>query len=171
MSKISFRYMVPEERETVLPLLFAILHENMSRIMPGDSSYQEDESLWYSWILPALKEQGRKILLIRAGNVLAGYVQYQIRGDTLHVEEIQLKPCYHRTMVFYRTCQYLMENLPEEVQCVESYVNKENINSLSIHNTLGMKRIGENKRGTSWHYRGDLAVMAAHFPRKGAIKG
>lgn len=166
MSKITFRYLYPSEAEAMLHQLFAILHTNMSRIAPTGCSYEENREMWLSYLMPALQDVQRKILLMYAGEKLAGYFQYRIDGDTLQVEEVEIRPEFQRTMVFYRCCQFLLLQIPNSVQYISSYVRKENHNSISIHKAIGMMPVGENKSGTSWYYRGERAKAAARFLRK-----
>lgn len=166
MSTISFRFLRREEAATILPQLFRILHTNMSLIAPSDCSYDEDRTLWLAYIIPALDQAEISILLMYAGDNLAGYFQYRIVGDTMAIDEVEIKPEYQRTMVFYRFCQFLLSQIPEEVKYLTSYVHKENRNSQSIHAALGMERIGENGSGTSWHYRGEREKAAARFQRR-----
>lgn len=165
MGKISFRYLDNTEREMILPQLFRILHTNMSRIAPTNCSYEEDRNAWISYILPALEHGEASILLMYVGEDLAGYFQYSADGDTLRVDEVEIRPEYQGTMVFYRLCQHLLRHIPGDIKYLESYVHVDNSHSISIHEGLGMERIGKNKRGTSWHYRGEAARAAARFRR------
>lgn len=163
MGKISFRYLEKAEKEMMLPQLFQILHTNMIRIAPTDCSYEEDQNVWMSYILPALEQGETSIILMYAGEKLAGYFQYRISGDTLQVDEIEIKPEYQRTMVFYRFCEFLLSQMPEQVKYLTSYVHVDNQNSISIHKGLGMACIGKNKSGTSLYFRGEAAKAAARF--------
>lgn len=165
MGKITFRYLETAEFETMLPQLFDILHTNMSKLAPTGCGYGEDRKLWMSYIVPVLETGGKKILLVYAGGNLAGYFQYGIDGDTMQIDEVEIRPEYQRTMVFYRLCRFLMERMPENVKYLTSYVHVENHHSQSIHEGLGMERIGKNKSGTSWHYRGEAAKVAARLKR------
>lgn len=166
MGRITFRYWEPRE-EALLPELFAILYENMSALAPTGYSYREDYDIWQGYILPALKAPDRKLLLMYVEDTLAGYFQYSIEGDTVFVEEVEIRPAWQRSMVFYRCCQFLAEEIPEGVSWICSYVNKKNRHSLSIHEKLGMERIGENKSGNSWCCRGEIRKAAARFRKRG----
>lgn len=166
MGNITFRYWEPSE-ENLLPALFDILYTNMSSLAPTGYTYQEDLDIWLGYMRPAMKESGRKILLLYSGDILAGYFQYSVEGNTVFIEEIELKSEYQRTMLFYRCCQFLLEEIPVQIRYLISYVNKRNRHSISIHEKLGMERIGENRSGSSWQYRGDIRKAAARFHRKG----
>lgn len=165
MGKFQFRYLQPEEYKEVLPRMFCILYTNMSAIVPSDTEYEEDRKLWLTYIVPALEQGNVRILLMLAGMELAGYFQYSLREDALLAEEVEIQPEYQRTMLFYRCCQYLLADVPEGVRYLESYVNKDNQNSLAIHRKLGMEIIGENKSGRSWHFQGDIRAIGQRFPR------
>lgn len=158
--------MEKSESEKLLPQLFCILHRNMSHIAPTDCSYEEDQKVWLSYITPELDKQRVKIVLMYVGENLAGYFQYRVTEDTMEVDEIEIKPEYQRTMVFYRFGQFMIDQMLDDVKYLTSYVHKENHYSQSIHESLGMECVGENKSGTSWFYRGEAAKIAAHFLRK-----
>ncbi len=165
MGKFSFCYLLPEEARIFLPRMFAILHTNMTAIAPSDATYREDMEMWLSYIQPALEQGKVRVLLMLAGEELAGYFQYSIRGETMLADEVEIKPEYQRTMLFYRCCQFLLADVPAGIQFLESYVDKTNLNSLCIHRKLGMEIIGENKSGRSWRMRGDMAAISRRFVR------
>lgn len=165
MGKFSFRYLMAEETGVFLPQMFDVLYTNMTAIAPSDAGYDADRDMWLSYIQPALEQGNVKVLLMFAGEDFAGYFQYSVRGDTIHVDEVEIKPAYQRTMLFYRCGQFLLADVPEGIRYLESYVNKHNRNSLSIHRKLGMEIIGENRSGRSWHLRGDVETISARFIR------
>lgn len=162
MEKYKFLPLKKEEYEKLLPVLFEILYSNMNVIAPSPYDYEEDKEAWLGYLVPAL-ENGTEILLLYAGSTLAGYFQYRVVGDTLYADEVEIRREYQRTFLFYRFCCCLRELLPEKIRYVCSYVNKRNQNSVAIHEKLGMERIGENKSGTSWCYRGERKVMEERF--------
>lgn len=165
MGKFSFRYLLQEECKCILPQMFDILYTNMMSIAPSNAGYNEDRNMWLSYIQPTLEQGHVKVLLMFAGEELAGYFQYSIRGDTMLVDEVEIKPVYQRTMLFYRCGQFLLNNFPDGIQHLESYVNKNNRNSLSIHRKLDMEIIGENRSGRSWRFRGNVETISKHFIR------
>lgn len=165
MGRIIFRTMEKQEYKNILPQLFHVLYTNMSSLAPTGCTYEEDRKLWLSYILPELDSGRKEIMLMVLGDSVVGYGQYSITGDTLEMDEVELLPRYQRTKVFYRFCQYMIAALPETVQFVSSYVRKDNFHSISIHEKLGMERLGENKSGTSWRYRGSRKNLEARFRR------
>jgi RimJ/RimL family protein N-acetyltransferase len=152
--KFSFSCLRGEEREALLPRLFAILHENMNAIAPTGNSYEEEETLWCSCIAEALEQEARKLLVIREGEAIAGFFMYYVNGDLWMMEEIQFAPAYHGSGLFSKLYAYLQSILPSSVTYVEAYANKKNEKSQGILKHLGLTVIGENKNGNSYHFRG-----------------
>ena len=139
---------------SVLPELYEILYSNMSRIAPTGNSREEDFSQWMSCILPALEKEPRKILLLRDNDSLAGYFQYYVNDGVFMMEEIQFREQYKGTGLFAELYCYLVETIPEDTCFVEAYANKKNEKSIAVLSHLGLEIIGENKSGTSYHFRG-----------------
>ena len=166
MGKLTFCRLDKSDAKEMLPRMFAILYENMNLLAPTGNPYEEDQALWLSFIRPALEQEQVKVVLAYVEGKLAGYFQYSVRGDTVLAEEVEIRPEYHRTMVFYRLCQFMLQNVPENVRYLEAYANKRNQDSLPILETLGMQKIGQNKSGNGWHFRGELTKAAEHFQRK-----
>lgn len=141
-------------KDSVLPLLFDILHANMSRIAPTGKSYEEDRSLWLSCVSPALEKEPRRILLIYDGDEIAGFFQYFVNNGLFMMEEIQLRDRYKGTGVFGELYAYLTSIIPKDTEFVEAYANKGNHKSIAVLKHLGLEVIGENKNGISYHFRG-----------------
>jgi glycosyltransferase involved in cell wall biosynthesis len=57
----------------------------------------------------------------------------------------------------------ICKTIPENIRYMESYVNKQNQNSLAIQKKLGMEIIGENRSGRSWHMQGNVDIIAKRF--------
>lgn len=167
MSRITFRVLDKSDAGKISPQLFDILYTNMSRIAPTGSAREADQSMWQSYFLPAMEQEKIHVVLAYAGETLAGYCQYSISGDTVLAEEVEIKPEYQRSMVFFRLCQFVLQAVPENVTYLETCANKHNLHSQSLIQSLGLEKVGENQSGTSWHYRGELAKAAARFQRKG----
>lgn len=136
MKAISFVKYDPAQAEEVLYQMYDILYTNMSRIAPTGCSREEDRQVWLSYMM---KEQvERQILLIYAGENLAGYFQYRIDGETLCADEIELSPQYQRTFLFYRFLRHMAQNLPKGILRIRAYINKQNLNSQAIAGKLGL---------------------------------
>ena len=81
------------------------------------------------------------------------------------VEEVEIQPEYQRTLLFFCFCNYLCRELPMEINYIESYVNKQNTNSLRINQKIGLSIIEESKSGNSWHLRGRVEDILNYFYR------
>ena len=69
--------------------------------------------------------------------------------------EIQIKKSYQgKYNIFERIYELVFDNMKEDVDVVEAYANKKNTKSIGILSKLGLSIVGENKRGTSYHFRG-----------------
>ena len=142
------------DSDSVLPILFEILHSNMSRIAPTGNSYNEDFSMWMSCVKPALEKEPRQILLLCDQNEIAGYFQYYVNGGIFMMEEIQFRTQYQGSGMFEELYHYLVKTLPQNIEFVEAYANKKNEKSIAVLIHLGLEIIGENKNGISYHFRG-----------------
>lgn len=148
---------VPIDRRNardILPRLFEILHGNMSVIAPTGNSYTEDEALWISCIAEALEKPARQLLLVMDGGAVAGFFMYYVNGNLWMMEEIQFAPAYQGSGLFRALYARLFEILPDSVEYVEAYANKQNQKSIAILKHLGLEAVGESKNGNSYHFRG-----------------
>lgn len=162
MSHYRFTFLDKAKADETLPVLFALLHENMSRIAPSGLPYEEELALWLRCVAPALRHSARQILLLHDGEILAGYLQYYVNGGVFMVEEIQLKPAYQRTLLLLRLCQYLATVIPDDTVYIEAYAHKKNLNSQALQRSLGMVRVGIEENGIL-HFRGDCQALLARF--------
>lgn len=152
--RFKFQLLEKEAINDTLLQLFKILHGNMSLIAPTGGTFEEDFAVWREYIVPAMKEERRQMVLMLCGGELAGYFQYNIHGDSLMMEEIQIKPEYQGAGLFRELYRWLEDKIPGDVTYVEAYSNKENLKSQGILERLGLRRIGESKSGDSYHYMG-----------------
>ena len=152
--RFSIRPIDREKLPTILPSLFAILHGNMNVIAPTGNSYTEDETLWCSCIAEALEKPARQLLLVMDGGAVAGFFMYYVNGNLWMMVEIQFAPAYQGIGLFRAFYAHLMESLPNSVEYVEAYANKQNQKSIGILEHLGLAVTGENKNGNSYHFRG-----------------
>ena len=110
-----------------------------------------------------MQKESRQIVLMFAEDELAGYFQYDIRCKTLMMEEIQIKKEYQGTGLFRLFYSWLMKKLPQDINYVEAYSNKNNYKSQKILEHLGLIPLGENKNGNSFYYRGDYVVLLQKY--------
>lgn len=159
--QISFALANKQRLDSILPRLFHILHTNMSEIAPTGDTYEEDFAVWSRYLVPAMKKEQRQLVLMFLEDELAGYFQYDITGPTLMMEEIQIKPEYQGTGLFRELYRWLEKELSSGLVFVEAYAHKSNRKSQGILEHLGLEKIGENKSGSSFHYRGTCRELWA----------
>ena len=160
---LRFTYLDKSETARVLPVLFAILHENMSEIAPTGNSYDEDFTQWYESVCPAMEKPQRQIVLFIDGEEIVGYFQYYVNGGIFMMEEIQLRKKYHGTGVFGAFYRWLLPQLPADLETVQAYAHKENAKSRGILYRLGLTPAGENKNGRTIFYRGEYAKLRERY--------
>ena len=153
-------------KDSVLPLLFAIMHANMSKIAPTGNSYEEDLSFWLSCVSPELEKEPRRILLLYDGEEIAGFFQYFVNNGLFMMEEIQFCDAYKGSGAFRELFAYLTSVIPENTELVEAYANKSNHKSIEILKHLGLEIIGENKTGKSYHFRGRYENILRKYGEK-----
>ena len=158
---VSFEKPQAEDCNRVLPILFEILYENMTAIAPTGYTYEEDWLAWSEYNTPRIESGEASVLLMMVEEEIVGYFQYSIEENCLWAEEVEIKPEYQLTKLFYLFCHYLVSWMLPDVQHIKSYVRKDNRRSILLHEHLGMERIGENRKGTSWLYCGDTVNMAS----------
>lgn len=165
---ITFSFLPKDMASEVFPRLYEILWTNMSKIAPSGASYEEDYAEWYGSVFPAFTEkEPRKIILIRDGDDTVGFFQYYVNDTTFMMEEIQLLPEYQGKGVFQKLYARLADDVPPGVPFVEAYAHKNNVKSQGILAHLGLEKIGENKNGNSYRYRGDCQAMLDKYRDEG----
>ena len=160
----AFVYLDKSKKNEILPILFDLLYANMSLIAPSNSSYETERREFLTEVSSALEKEPRKIILCYCKGELAGFLMYYTRDTLLMIEEVQLKKQYQNTMLFFRLCRYLIANLPENIEKIESFVHRENANSLSLQATLGMEII-RCENPLFHHLQGDAQAIAKRFER------
>ena len=75
------------------------------------------------------------------------------------MEEMQIQPEYQESGLFSVFFSWLVRHLPENIQTVEAHSGKANYKSQAILEHLGLQRIGENKAGNSFHYKGNYSFL------------
>ncbi|MBR5948743.1 MAG: hypothetical protein IKZ82_08895 [Clostridia bacterium] len=156
---ISFEYMAKSEADELLPRLFELLYENMNEIAPSGLSEEEELPGWLDAVGSAVQKEARQIVLIKDVEELVGYFQYFINDTTFMMEEIQFKRVYQGSGMFNELYAFLYETIKTFPEGVEAYSHKDNLKSQGILEHLGLSRIGENKNGSCFHYRGSCETM------------
>ena len=147
----------------ILPCLFQILSDNMTRIAPTENTPEQDYQIWMAAILPVLECQERQILLIKQTDSIIGYFQFFTEATVFKMEEIQIMQAYWGSGAFRDLYRYLAQHIPHHIRWVEAFANKHNKKSQEILRHLGLEVIGESKNGNSFHFRGDCQQMLAHY--------
>ncbi len=150
-----FQYANKAYLEDILPELFEILHANMSQIAPTGNTYNEDYKIWFSNICPAMEKTQRQIILMYSEEIIVGYFQYSVNCETFMMEDIQVNKAYHGTGIFSALYAWLVRHLPGDIKTVEAYASKKNFKSQGVLEHLGLMPIGENRKGKSYHYKGE----------------
>ena len=159
MQNVRFEYLKCEKYDEILPQLFHILYSNMSVIAPTNHSYDEDFKIWISYIYPSLQDDSRKTVLINVDGMLIGYFRYSLNLSSLLMEDIQIISEYQGSGVFSLLYKWLVKELPQSIETVEAYANKQNSKSIGVLEHLGLRCVGVNKTGKSFHYKGDYSSL------------
>lgn len=147
----------------ILPDLFKILHSNMTLIAPTNNSYEDDMKIWMTMIVPAMESESRQIVRMYVDDELAGFFQYDIKADSLMMEQIQIKEEFRGTGLFSEFYRWLVKQLPKDIKNVEAYAHKNNFKSQSVLEHLGLVKMGENKNGISFYYKGKYADLLKRY--------
>lgn len=158
-----FEFLNREKINSALPELFKVLHGNMSLIAPTGGTFEEDFTVWQEYMVTAVREERRQIVLMRCDGELAGYFQYDTGGGVFMMEEIQIKPQYQGNGMFRELYRWLEDKIPGDIAYVEAYSNKDNLKSQGILERLGLERVGENRSGSSYLYRGSCKRLWENF--------
>ncbi len=159
-----FDYLDKSKKDEILPTLFDIFYENMFAIAPSELPLEDEKNEFVCEISRALEKEPRKIILCYCKGELAGFLMYYTNQNLLMIEELQLISKYQKTMLFYRLCKFLIANLPENIEKVESFAHRQNANSLSLQASLGMQLI-ECESPLFHHLRGDAKAIVKRFER------
>ena len=154
LSNVTFEYLYKPDFAEFSERIFNILADNMGAIAPTGNTREEDYNCWLGCVTDGLKHDERQIVLIRAGDDIIGYFQYCANAENFIMEEIQFIPEYHGKGVFRKLYGFLIERMGEDIKCVEAYASIKNAKSIGILERFGLKNIGLNKNGRSYHFKG-----------------
>ncbi len=166
---ISFSYLQKGDFNTVQQTLFDILADNMTCIAPTGNTREEDHAMWYEAVSGAyIHKEERQIILIKDGDDTVGYFQYYTNQQTasLMMEEIQLKAAYQGKNIFRPLYAFLLAHLPTDLQSVEAYANVKNAKSIAILQHMGLQKVGINKNGICYHFKGMFSDLVRWFEQK-----
>ena len=145
------RFLNKENEIGMLRELFDILYRNMESIAPSQGCFQEEKAEWIDCIGAAMKKPPRQMLLLYAGDTLAGFCMYYINGDAMMVEEVQIRREYQRTVMAAELFRYIRHHLLPNVCRLEAYADRRNTASQHLMKKLGMEQIDDD--GRFLHFR------------------
>ena len=166
MKDIRFAFMDKTRKEECLPQLFDILYHNMEEIVPWGADYEKEKVSWLAAVGPAMEKPPRQIILMLAGEKLAGFFQYYVSGSTFMIEEVQIVPEYQGTTALLTLMRHLTDVLPEGIETVAAYSHRLNLKSQRIIRKLGLEQQEENSSGDYLLYLGDFPSVMARFGKK-----
>jgi hypothetical protein len=166
---VCFSYLDKHDFDIYASDIFNILADNMTVISPTGNLREEDYACWYEAVNDRLKNNARQIVLIfdNVAEKIVGFFQYYINGDLFMMEDIQLDSMYRgRHHVFRDLYAFVLSNIDSNLPFVEAYANKNNSKSIGILEKMGLKVIGLNKNGNSYHFLGDYQDLLKWFYKK-----
>ncbi len=159
ISDLSFEYLNKSDFHNIAYDIFNILADNMEIIAPTGNTREEDYKCWYDGISDGLKRDERRIILIKDIGRIIGFFQYYTNSDTFMMEEIQLKSEYQGKNIFRKLYGFLFKNIRDDIKFVEAYANTENHKSIGILEKLGLSKIGTNKSGSCFRFKGNYSDL------------
>ncbi len=163
---ITFTYINKPDFSMVANEIFNILADNMKKIAPTGNSREEDFKCWYEGVSDGLKRDERQIVLIKDADSIIGFFQYYTNADIFMMEEIQLSPKYQGKNIFRKLYGFLIPNIREDIKFVEAYANITNRKSIGILEKLGLSKIGMNKNGRCYHFKGNYSDLINWYEAK-----
>ena len=154
MNTLSFEFLDKSRFAEFAPMLFDILHGNMSVIAPSGNSREADEKTWFDAVSGGLVSDRRQIVLIRAAEKIVGFFQYYINPRTFMMEEVQLLSEYQGRGVLRDLYSFLMPNIPDGIPSVEAFADLRNARSMDILLKMGLMPVSEE--GGLCHFCGTL---------------
>ena len=160
---LTFFYADKQSMSEWLPQSFKILWDNMNRILPTGNDYATDENFYMTHAAPTISTPERRVILIHDGDLLVGYLQYTLREKVLFLEDLQIQDIYQGKGVLRLLFRWLIAGLPNHLELVELLCAKDNTRAMAIYEHWGMKIIGINKNGVSYHYQMAYPLFAERY--------
>ena len=160
---MTFEYLNKADFPQYAQTLFDILSGNMTKIAPTGNTLEEDFKMWFSYAGEALQREERQIILIKDNKSIVGYFQYYINEDTFMMEEIQFKSEYQGKGIFRDLYGFVLKNIKPDLKFVEAYANTSNKKSIGILERFGLKKMGLNKNGRSYHFKGEFVDLVKWY--------
>jgi len=144
-----------EEIVPLLPHMFELISGNMRAIAPTGNTLEEDRAIWTKAMRDGLRDPEKHWIFAFDGESLEGYTLYQIQGDVLRMNEIQIAPAYQGDGETFPLLmgKMLSDARAAEVTTIYAGANKPNLKSQGILRAMGLTElIGETER--SFRYKG-----------------
>lgn len=151
---ICFTYLNKLDFTAIANEIFNILADNMTEIAPTGNTREDDYKCWYQSVSDGLKRDERQIILIKDNDIIIGFFLYYTNENTFMMEEIQLKPDYQKKGIFRKLYGFLIPSISEDIKFIEAYANITNHKSIGILEKMGLSKIGMNRNGRSYHFKG-----------------
>ena len=162
---IEFEYLNKADFSQYAQTIFDILSGNMTKIAPTGNTLEEDFRIWLSCVEDALQREERQIILIKDIESIVGYFQYYINEDTFMMEEIQLVPEYQGKGIFRDLYGFVLKKIKPDLKFVEAYASISNKKSIGMLERFGLKNIGLNKNGRSYHFKGEFVDLVKWYEK------
>jgi hypothetical protein len=159
MKDINFLFLDKSKKEQFAEPIFRILFDNMKDILSVYGEFDDELATWKSAVLPALSKETRKIVLIRRGEELCGFLQYYVRDEILMIEELQLARSIQRTRALSLLLGFMQYVIPDSVLSIEAYAHKENQVSISLMERMGMKKSDVKTDERFYHLCGEIGAL------------
>ena len=162
----NFEFLINNQFDKYANEIYNILADNMSIIAPTGNTREDDFIEWYRAVGEGLKKENRHIILISENetNQIIGYFQYYTNIDTFMMEEIQICHKFQgKDNIFRDLYGFVLKNISTDLLYVEAYANKLNHKSIGILGKLGLKIVGENRSGKSFHFKGNFADLMSWY--------
>lgn len=134
-----FAYMDKSKAKQILPLLYNIMLENMSTVIPKVMPQND----FISAVTVGLRAENRKVLIFKKSDKTIGFLQYFISkdGTVLRIEELQIKREYQMSGVFVSLIRYMLKEIPEKLKYIEAFAHVENTKSIQLQHMIGLSEI------------------------------
>lgn len=166
--KVTFSYLNKLDFPYIAHDIFNILADNMEIIAPTGNKREDDYKCWYEAVKNGLKRDERHIILIKDNHNIIGFFQYYTNENTFVMEEIQIESAYQGKNIFRDLYGFIILNINADIEFVEAYANTANKKSIGILEHLGLLKIGMNKNGKSFHFKGSYANLVEWYKSKGS---
>ncbi len=135
-----------------LPVIFEILYENMTAIIPSDNDKESDYFLWKESVIKNIDSGNTHYVLFYRGEKIIGYFQYRVVNEFFYMDEMQIIKNEQGSGLFRQLFSFLLSTLPDSITTVVAYANKNNVKSQNILIHLGFSNYGVNASGNSIRY-------------------